>query len=74
MFAGRASAELWLDWDDLPPGMPVEARLSRLTRWALLARERELRFGLKIPGATVPLDEGLAHMERCLKELALHGT
>jgi uncharacterized protein (DUF58 family) len=74
LFAGRASAELWLDWDDLPPGMPVEARLSRLTRWVLLARERELRFGLKIPGAMVPLGEGLAHMERCLKELALHGT
>ena len=74
LFAGRASAELWLDWDDLPPEKGTEARLSRLTRWALLAEEQELRYGLKIPGVTVPFGEGPAHLERCLKELALYGT
>src|SRR5262245_14644921 len=73
-FAGRAASELWFDWDGLPPAMGVEARLSRLTRWVLLAEERGLRYGLKLPGANVPLGEGFQHRERCLRELALfHG-
>ena len=32
-FAGRASSELWFDWDSLPQGMGLEARLSRLAGW-----------------------------------------
>jgi uncharacterized protein (DUF58 family) len=71
-FAGRASSERWFDWDQLPADMHTEARLSRLARWVLLAEGEGLRFGLKLPGATVPLGEGLAHRDRCLKELALH--
>jgi uncharacterized protein (DUF58 family) len=72
LFAGRASAELWFDWQQLPAGMGVEARLSRLARWVLLAEERGLRYGLKLPGVTVPLGEGFPHRERCLKELAIY--
>ncbi len=73
-FAGRASSELCFDWDQLPPGMHVEARLSRLARWVMLAEERGLRYGLKLPGTTIPLGEGFPHRERCLRELALfHG-
>jgi len=72
LFSGRASSELWFDWFSLPEGMRVEARLSRLARWVLLAEERGLHYGLKLPGATVPLGEGFPHRERCLKELALY--
>jgi uncharacterized protein (DUF58 family) len=72
LFAGRAAAELWFDWQQLPANMHVEARLSRLARWVLLAEERGLRCGLKLPGVMVPLGEGLPHRERCLKELALY--
>jgi uncharacterized protein (DUF58 family) len=71
-FAGRASSELWFDWDELPADLHVEARLSRLARWVLLAEEQGLRYGLKLPGTTVPLGEGLAHRDSCLKELALY--
>ena len=71
-FAGLASSELWFDWDRLPPGMHVEARLSRLARWVTLAEERRLRYGLRLPGTTVPLGEGFPHRDRCLKELALY--
>jgi len=54
--------------------MHVEARLSRLARWVMLAEERGLRYGLKLPGTTIPLGEGFPHRERCLRELALfHG-
>ena len=74
LFAGRAASELWFDWEQLPAGLHTEARLSRLARWVLLAEERGLRYGLKLPGVTVPLGEGFPHRERCLKELALcHG-
>jgi uncharacterized protein (DUF58 family) len=72
LFAGRAASELWFDWEHLPANMHAEARLSRLARWVLLAEERGLHYGLKLPGVTVPLGEGFPHRERCLKELALH--
>ena len=72
LFAGRAASELWFDWDSLPAGMLTEARLSRLARWVMLAEERGLRYGLKLPGVEVPLGEGFPHRERCLKELALY--
>ncbi|HET7765001.1 MAG TPA: DUF58 domain-containing protein [Burkholderiales bacterium] len=71
-FAGRASAELWFDWDALPPSMGVEARLSRLARWVTLAEERGLRYGLRLPGTTISAGEGFQHRERCLRELALY--
>jgi uncharacterized protein (DUF58 family) len=71
LFAGRASSELWFDWDRLPPTMPVEARLSRLARWVTLAEERGLRYGIRLPATTVPLGEGFSHRELCLRELAL---
>jgi uncharacterized protein (DUF58 family) len=52
--------------------MGVEARLSRLTRWVLLAEERGLHYGLRLPGNSIPLGEGFQHRERCLRELALY--
>ena len=74
LFAGRAASELWFDWNKLPPGMSLEARLSRLARWVTLAEEHGLRYGLKLPGTSIPLGEGFPHRERCLRELALfHG-
>ena len=72
LFAGRAASELWFEWEQLPANMHAEARLSRLARWVLLAEERGLRYGLKLPGVTVPLGEGFPHRERCLKELATY--
>src|SRR5262249_48161727 len=72
IFSGRASSEMWFEWARLPADMGVEARLSRLARWVMLAEERGLRYGLKLPAASVPLGEGFAHRERCLRELALY--
>jgi len=72
IFTGRASSELWLDWDALPPALGTEARLSRLTRWVLLANAAGLRYGLKLPRTEVPLGQDEAQRQRCLKELALH--
>ena len=71
-FSGRAASELWFDWAALPDGMGVEARLSRLTRWVLLADKEGARFGLKLPGFELGPAQGEAHRDRCLRELALY--
>jgi uncharacterized protein (DUF58 family) len=73
-FSGRASSELWFDWSALPDTMGIEARLSRLTRWVLLADHEGARFGLRLPGVELGPAQGPAHKERCLRELALFET
>ncbi len=72
VFSGRAAAELWLDWNLLPPGMDVEAKLARLTRWVLAADEDGTRYGLRLPGLEIAPDAGRPHRLACLKALALH--
>lgn len=74
LFSGRAGRELLFDWNDLPADLGDEARLSRLARWVLLAHQGGLGFGLRIPGATVPIGGGREQLQRCLQALALHGT
>jgi len=74
LFSGRAASELWFDYDELPPSMDREARLSRLARWVLLGERGGLKFGLRLPGVEVPLGEGEAQRVLCLKELALFDT
>jgi uncharacterized protein (DUF58 family) len=71
-FSGRASSELWFDWAALPREMDVEARLSRLARWVLLADKEGACFGLRLPGVELGPAHGRAHLERCLRELALY--
>ncbi|MBI3918119.1 MAG: DUF58 domain-containing protein [Betaproteobacteria bacterium] len=70
-FSGRADAELWLDWQQLPATMDVEARLSQLTRWVIDAQASSVSYGLRLPGMTLPVATGEAHRERCLEALAL---
>ncbi|MBM3346116.1 MAG: DUF58 domain-containing protein [Betaproteobacteria bacterium] len=74
VFTGRASSELWFDFDDLPRDFDTKARLSRLTRWVLLATQGRTRYGLRLPGTEVPLGEGEAQREACLRALALFET
>jgi uncharacterized protein (DUF58 family) len=70
-FSGRARAELWLDWDDLPADRDGEARLSRLARWVLEARTANLTFGLRLPGTVLAPGTGDRQRDRCLEALAL---
>ncbi len=72
-FAGRADAELWLAWDLLPPAMDIEQRLAHLVRWVIDADHRDLVYGLRLPGLTIPIAAGSAHRTDCLRALALHG-
>lgn len=73
-FAGASSADIWLDWNDLPPDMQAEARLSRLTRWVLDAHALGLAWGLSLPGRRLPSGHGPTHFQDCLEALALHGS
>lgn len=62
--------EYVLDFDALS-ALDAEARLSRLTRWVLMAEERRARYTLLLPGRRLGPDVGEAHARRCLRELAL---
>lgn len=70
-FGDTLDATLWLDWAQLPPSLDTERRLSLLTRWILDAETSGRRYGLKIPGQTLPPGHGGPHREACLKALAL---
>ncbi|MGM9425427.1 DUF58 domain-containing protein [Hydrogenophaga sp. MI9] len=62
--------QLWLDHNHC--GAPdMEARLSRLTAWVLMAERMGLDYGLRIPGHEFPPDQGAAHRSRCLEAMAL---
>jgi uncharacterized protein (DUF58 family) len=62
--------DLWLDYSRISPSMDAERKLSRLCAWVLQADQRELRFGLRVPGQEVPLGSGAAHKRKCLEVLA----
>ncbi len=70
-FSGQAASEIWLAWDQLPPRMGIEEKLSRLTRWVLDADAQRLNYGLRLPETTIAMASGDAHRERCLEALAL---
>jgi uncharacterized protein (DUF58 family) len=72
-YADPAAQTLWLDWDALPAAMPVEERLSWLTRWTLDAHAAGLSWGLRLPGGQVAPAGGEVHLHACLRRLALHG-
>ncbi|MCQ8130606.1 DUF58 domain-containing protein [Methylomonas sp. WSC-6] len=71
-YAGSASLEFWLDYDETPGG-DVEGRLSQLCRWVVDAERAGLRYGLLLPGVKLSPDCGIAHSQACLRELALFG-
>ena len=72
LFEAAAGTEVLLDFDALPRALDTEARLSRLARWVLAAEALHLRYGLRLPGLTIPADGGAEHHDRCLTALALY--
>lgn len=71
-FSGEAGGVLWLDWN-LAPERDTEAKLSRLTRWALDAEAQGQVWGLALPSRRIPPGRGDVHLRQCLEALALHG-
>lgn len=72
-FAGGAVAELRLDIADLPWNMPLEQKLSRLTRWVLEAEQRALPYRFRLGQHDSGPALGDAHRSSCLRALALYG-
>ncbi len=65
------SGAIEFDWAELPAGLDVETRLSRITAW-ILAGEREARpFALRLPGTNLPEGQGAGHRRAALTALAL---
>ncbi len=68
--------ELWLDLNHtgLAGGTQasLEARLSRLCAWVLLAEKQGLRYGLRLGGQEIAPGGGEAHKKNCLQALALY--
>lgn len=64
------SQRLWLDLNQCG-GAGLEARLSRLSAWVLMADRQALDYGLRLPGREIAPDQGPLHRRRCLEALAL---
>ncbi|MDL2356631.1 MAG: DUF58 domain-containing protein [Pseudomonadota bacterium] len=72
-FEGGGADRLVLDFDALPSALPLELRLSRMTRWVLDAEQRALPYAVRIGAHAFPTGLGAAHQAACLGALALHG-
>ena len=67
--------ELWLDLAHAGLGNAgggLEAQLSRLCAWVLLADKKGLLYGLRLPGQEIAPGNGDAHRHQCLQALALY--
>jgi uncharacterized protein (DUF58 family) len=72
-FGGDRADQIWLDWDRLPVAIEPEARLGLLCRQVLDAAEADLSYGLRLPGAEIPMGHGETQKHRCLEALARFG-
>ncbi len=70
---GGEGGELVFDWAQLPPGLDVETRLSRLTRWIELAEQAEQPYVLQLPSRRFDTDRGPRQRAACLEALARFG-
>lgn len=61
-----------LSWDAMPPSLGVEARLSRLTAWALAAERAARPFSLSLPGTRLAARQGRDHRREALTALAVY--
>lgn len=71
-YAASGSERRLFDFGRLA-GLDVEARLEQLARWIVDAEARGERYGLVLPGTTLPHGRGAEHRRRALTALALHG-
>jgi uncharacterized protein (DUF58 family) len=50
----------------------VEARLSQLALWIVLAERARRPYGLRLPAAEIPPAVGQAHFHQCMRALSLY--
>ena len=66
----RRGSDLILDYSMLT-SLDLEARISRLARWALDCHAQDLRYRMVLPGKQIGPARGRDHLDHCLRELAL---
>jgi uncharacterized protein (DUF58 family) len=67
---GGGSADLLLDWQETAGG--TETRLSQLASRAVAAERQGCRYALNLPGTSISVGAGSAHLDRCLTAMALY--
>jgi uncharacterized protein (DUF58 family) len=70
-FEGGMNAELCID-ERILAALPLEQRLSRMTRWVLEAEQRGLSYRFVLGDMVFPASQGTAHQVECLRALALY--
>jgi uncharacterized protein (DUF58 family) len=73
LFSGSAAQRIWLQWEDLPPNLSLEERLSVLARWMLDAESAGLAWGVRLPALRLEPASGPTHLAEGLRGLALYG-
>jgi uncharacterized protein (DUF58 family) len=69
-FTEPGHSRLWLDFAAWQ-GMDTEARLSRLSHWAVTLERREQPYGLRVPGTQIAPGQGEEHHQQVMRVLAL---
>jgi uncharacterized protein (DUF58 family) len=69
-WTGEADEILRLDWNTLA-ALDMEARLSQIARWIILAEHSTADYALHLPGETIPAGHGKPHFHRCLRALTM---
>lgn len=72
-FSGKGTQILLFDWESVAQLNDIEARLSQLCYWIILADKMSMHYGLDIPGSRVEPSFGTYHKECCLEKLAYYG-
>jgi uncharacterized protein (DUF58 family) len=71
IFESTDGEQTQLDMGRLPATLTLEEKLSRLTRWVLVADGAAVRYGLVLPHLRIEPGTGPDHRQRCLEALAL---
>jgi uncharacterized protein (DUF58 family) len=72
-YRGLSGQHHEFDYDRLPPGLDVEARLSQLATWVVESERRGETYGLVLRGRRLAADSGPQQLRACLTALALFG-
>lgn len=70
-FSGGDSHASYVLSDTMLSELPLEARLSQLTLWLVIAEQRGDEYGLQLANQTIAPHQGEEHLATCLSALAL---
>lgn len=69
-WTGEADEIMCFDWQALAP-LEVEARLSQIAKWVIVAERGGSSYAVRLPGVTIKAARGDRHFHQCLRALAV---